>query len=283
VTGGKISVGAPFFELTFVPLMIPLLLAIPFGPMLAWKRGDLPGAAQRLGVAMLGSLAAVVLTYTLQGGRGVLAPLALGLGAWLILGSLAEIAERARLFRTGLVVSMSRLAGLPRSALGSALAHAGMGATVIGIVCATAYQSETIAALAPGQTMEVGGYTLLYQGNAPGAGPNYREERALIIASRGGAEPFPLAPTKRFYEARQTATTEAAIETTGFSQLYVSLGDETGAGTVTIRASYKPMVTLIWLGALVMSLGGALSISDRRLRIGAPRRAAPVRSEPAAA
>ena len=278
VTGDKISVGAPFFHLTFVPLMIPLLIALPFGPMLAWKRGDLPGAAQRLGVAMLASLAAVVLTYTLQGGRGVLAPLALGLGVWLILGSLAEIADRAKLFRVDVRTSLSRLAGLPRSAIGSAVAHAGMGATVLGIVCATAYQSETIAALAPGQTMQVGGYTLMYQGSSPANGPNYREERALIIATRGGAEPVPLVPTKRFYPTRQMATTEAAIRTTGFSQLYVSLGDQTGAGTVAVRASYKPMVTLIWLGALVMALGGALSMSDRRLRVGAPRRAASTRA-----
>jgi cytochrome c-type biogenesis protein CcmF len=123
--------------------------------------------------------------------------------------------------------------------------------------------------------METGGYTLLFQGMAPATGPNYREDRAQFIASRDGTNPIPLAPTKRFYETRQMATTEAAIATIGFSQLYLSLGEPVGNGAIAVRASFKPLVTLIWLGPVLMALGGALSLSDRRLRIGAPRRAAP--------
>jgi cytochrome c-type biogenesis protein CcmF len=283
VTGQKISVGAPFFNLTFGPLMIPLLLAVPFGPLLAWKRGDLQGTAQRLGVAMLAALAAVAITLVVAGAKGVLAPFGLGLGVWLICGSLADLAERTQIGRVGAATSLSRFAGLPRSALGTMVAHAGMGLTVIGIVATSAYQTESIAALKPGETMGIGGYVLQFQGSAPATGPNYREERAKFLVSKDGSEPFPLTPAKRFYEARQMATTEAAIKTTGFSQLYVSLGDATPEGGLAVRASYKPLVTLIWLGALVMSCGGALSLSDRRLRIGAPRRAAPRSAEAAAA
>jgi len=283
VTGQKISVGAPFFNLTFAPLMVPLLLAVPFGPLLAWKRGDLPGAAQRLGVAMLATLAAVVVTLLAAGAEGVLASLGIGLGAWLIFGSLTDLAERTALFRAAPGTSLARLLGLPRSALGTALAHAGVGITVIGIVGATAFQTETIAAVKPGESVEVGGRTLLFQGMSPVTGPNYREERAQFLVSSGGADPVPLAPAKRFYQARQMATTEAAIRTTGFSQLYISLGDARPDGAVAVRASYKPLVTLIWLGAIVMALGGALSLTDRRLRIGAPRRAAAQRAEPAPA
>jgi cytochrome c-type biogenesis protein CcmF len=273
VTGQKISVGAPFFHLTFVPLMIPLLLALPFGPMLGWKRGDLFGAAQRLAVAMAAGLVAAIALAFITQGRGALASLGLGLGVWLIAGSLVDLAERLMLFRVTVSASFSRLFGLPRSALGTVIAHAGLGLSVIGLVATSAFQTETIIAMRPGDTIDVGGYTLLYQGNAPATGPNYREERALFIASRDGTNSFSLAPAKRFYSARQTTTTEAAIRTLWLSQIYLSLGDRTEDGAQAVRASHKPLVTLIWLGAVVMSLGGALSLSDRRLRIGAPRRA----------
>ena len=211
----------------------------------------------------------------IAGGKGVFAPLGIGLGIWLIAGSLVGLAERLMLFRASARASWSRFVGLPRSALGTTIAHCGMGLTIIGVVSTSAFQTETIAAMRPGDSIEVGGgYTLLYQGNAPATGPNYREERSLFMASRGGASGFPLAPAKRFYLARQMATTEAAIKTVGLSQLYVNLGDRIENGAIAVRASYKPLVTLIWLGALVMAFGGALSLSDRRLRIGAPRKVA---------
>jgi cytochrome c-type biogenesis protein CcmF len=274
VTGDKISVGAPFFHLTFVPLMVPLLLALPFGPMLGWKRGDLLGASQRLGVAMAAAVLAAVVTAIATGAKGVLAPFGLALGIWIVAGSLVDLAERIALFRAPARATLTRLFGLPRSALGTVAAHCGMGICVIGIVTASAWQTEKIAAMQPGDAIEVGGYTLLYQGSAPATGSNYREERSLFIASRGGAQEFALAPAKRFYTARQTSTTEAAIKTIGFSQLYLSLGERMENGAIAVRASWKPLVTLIWLGPLVMAFGGALSLSDRRLRVGAPRRTA---------
>jgi cytochrome c-type biogenesis protein CcmF len=272
-TGDKISVGAPFYNLTFVPLTIPLLLALPFGPLLGWKRGDLYGAAQRLGVAMGAALLAAVVTAIATGGKGVLAPLGLALGAWLIAGALTDLAERLLLFRTSFATSFARLRGLPLSALGTIVAHCGMGVCVVGLVSASAYSTETIAALKPGETMETGGYTLTFKGTAPTSGPNYNEERALFAVSRDGGRDFEMAPAKRSYQVRQMTTTEAAIKTLGFSQLYVSLGDRMDNGAQAVRATYKPLVTLIWLGALVMAFGGGLSLSDRRLRIGAPRRA----------
>jgi cytochrome c-type biogenesis protein CcmF len=232
---------------------------------------------------MMAALVAAALTYVAAGGKGVLAPFGLALGTWLICGSLSDLAERGRIFRGPASVSLTRLAGLPRSAFGTMIAHAGVGITVIGIVSASAYQTETIAALKPGQAVEVGGYTLLFQGSVPATGPNYSEERAQFLASKAGASPFPLSPSKRYFSTREMVTTEAAIETIGFSQLYVSLGDRTDNGTIAVRASYKPLVTLIWLGAFVMAFGGALSLSDQRLRIGAPRRAVARRPATAAA
>ena len=273
LTGKKISVGAPFFDLTFGPMMIPVLLAVPFGPMLAWKRGDIAGAAQRLAVAMGAALVAVVAALAVAGGESVLAPLGIGLGVWLIGGSLVELAERVKLFRAPALGSWSRLKGLPRSAFGSALAHSGVGVSVIGIVAVTAYQSERIADVEPGQRIDLAGYTLVYQGTTPATGPNFREDVSRFAVERDGRIVAEIAPTKRLYMARDMATTEAAIRTSGFSQLYVSLGDRTPSGGVVVRAYYKPLVTLIWIGALLMASGGLVSLSDRRLRIGAPRRA----------
>ena len=272
VTGTKISVGPPFFNNTFVPLMIPLLLAMPFGPLLAWKRADLPGVAQRLGVAMVASAGAVLLAIAMSGGS-IGAPLGLGLATWMITGALVDLGERIQLFRAPIGTSLSRLAGLQRSAIGTVVAHAGMGVTVLGIVAATAYPTERIVALKPGETLDISGYTLLFQGVSPSTGPNFREETGRFLVSEGGRRVGELTPSKRNYVARAMATTEAAIRTTWFSQLYLSLGDHNDEGAISVRAQFKPLVTLIWIGAVVMSLGGALSLSDRRLRVGAPRRA----------
>ena len=273
-TGAKISVGAPFFHMTFVPLVIPLLLAMPFGPLLAWKRGDLFGVAQRLGVAMLAALAAVATTALVTGAGGALPALGVGLGAWLIAGALVDLAERTKLFRASPATSFSRLWGIPRSSFGGMLAHAGMGVCVLGIVCATSFQREIVVAMAPGEEVAVAGFALRFEGLAPATGPNFTEQRALFAVRRGGDAEFRMQPAKRYFAARDMVTTEAAIATLGLSQLYVSLGDQAADGTVSVRASFKPMVTLIWLGPLVMAAGGALSLSDRRFRIGAPRKAA---------
>ncbi|MYZ48880.1 heme lyase CcmF/NrfE family subunit [Propylenella binzhouense] len=279
LTGKKISVGAPFFDLTFGPLMIPVLLAVPFGPLLAWKRGDLAAAAQRLGVAMAASVAGVLAVLLLSGSHAALPALGIGLGLWLIAGAFSELAERTRLFRLPIAASAARLAGLPRSAFGTALAHAGLGVTLIGIVATSAFQSELITEVQPGDRVEVGEYGLTYVGTAPMTGPNYRAEVAHFRVDRDGVGIGTVTPSKRIYTVRQMPTTEAAIETYGLSQLYVSLGDRSERGLV-LRAYYKPFVTLIWLGAVVMAAGGAASLSDRRLRIGAPRRAASRTTDP---
>jgi cytochrome c-type biogenesis protein CcmF len=239
--------------------------------VLAWKRGDLAGAAQRLGVAMGVALAAVLATLALTGAKTVLAPLGIGLGVWLVIGSLADVADRAKLFRTDARTSFARLRGLPRSSFGTLLAHAGMGVSVLGIVAVTAYQTERVAAVKPGESLEVAGYTLRYEGSSPRTGPNWRDEVARFTATTGNGRSFTLEPAKRFFTARQMATTEAAIRTRWLSQLYVSIGDATPDGALVVRAYSKPLVTLIWLGACLMAAGGALSLSDRRLRIGAPK------------
>jgi cytochrome c-type biogenesis protein CcmF len=282
VTGEKISVGAPFFNLTFVPLFVPLLIIVPFGPFLAWKRGDLRGAAERLFFALGAALVVAAATAFLAGTNGILALFGIGLAAWLIVGALSELAFRVKLFAAPLAESARRLAGLPLSALGMTLAHTGVGISVLGLVAATNWATENIASMKPGDSLEVAGRTLTLERLVNQRGPNYDETVVRFQMTSAGRLVATLDPSKRAFATRQTATTEAAIATFGFSQLYVSLGDIGAGDATTVRVYWKPLVTLIWLGAVVMALGGLLSLSDRRLRVGAPkpaRRAAAVAAE----
>jgi cytochrome c-type biogenesis protein CcmF len=273
LTGDKISVGAPFFDATFAPLMVPLLLAVPFGPMLAWKRGDLYAASQRLFAAAGLSILAVVIVLALSEGGAVLAALAVGLGVWLMLGALSEIVFRIKLFQATLSESWHRAIGLPGSAWGTMLAHFGVGVLVVGITAVTVWPVERIVALRPGETIDLDSYQLTFAGVAPLRGPNWRAETGHFVIRRGGVEVGTLDPQRRVYEGSGMPTTEAAIRTFGFSQVYVSLGESGTDGTVAVRAFYKPWVTLVWIGALISALGGVVSLCDRRLRVGAPRRA----------
>ena len=171
-------------------------------------------------------------------------------------------------------VAWRRLTGLPRSAFGTALAHAGLGITVLGIVAVSTFATEHVLEMRPGETTYAGGYSLRFDGMQPAAGPNYKEDRGHFSVRRNGVEVADVWSAKRVYSARQMPTTEAGILTFGLSQLYVSLGDPTNADGIVVRVWWKPFILCIWGGALIMALGGFVSLSDRRLRIGAPRRKA---------
>jgi cytochrome c-type biogenesis protein CcmF len=274
VSGDKISVGAPFFNLTFGPLMLPLLVLIPFGPLLAWKRGDVYAAAQRLMTAFGGALLAILVTWLVVDRVTVFAALGVGLAAWMVLGALTDLAQKSALGTAPLGVSMRRFSGLPRSVFGTALAHMGVGITTLGIVATLAFQSEHITVMKPGDVADIDGRSLRFEGVAPVRGPNYTETRAQFVFTKEGRTLGEISSAKRLYTARQMPTTEAGILTLGLSQLYVSLGDATSDGGMVVRVWWKPLVTLIWLGGLVMMIGAAVSLTDRRLRVGAPSRKA---------
>ncbi len=273
LTGDKISVGAPFFNMTFGLLMLPLVAVVPFGPLLAWKRGDLAGAAQRLfTAAAVGLLAAAACYYAVNGGP-VLAPLGLGLGVYLIIGALTDLVLRSGLGKVKAGVAWKRFSGLPRSSIGTALAHIGLGITLIGIVAVTAFETETVVEMKPGAVVDVGRYSLRFDGMREGRGPNYTENAGHFTISRGGVAVSEVWSSKRLYSARRMPTTEAGIRTFGVSQLYVSLGDDMADGGIVVRIWWKPLILCIWGGALVMMAGGIVSLTDRRLRVGAPARA----------
>jgi len=270
--GTKISVGAPFFNLTFGPLMVPLLIAVPFGPLLAWKRGDLFAAAQRLYTAVGIALGVGLLVLAFTDGGPVLASAGIGLGVFVIMGALTDLAGRAGLGKRDLKTVFVRLKGLPRSVFGSVFAHAGLGVTVIGVVAASVFSTETVSSMEPGETVDAGGYSVRFEGLKDVQGPNYTSKSGSFVISRGGVEVARVESAKRFYPARQMPTTEAGILTFGASQLYISLGDAEANGNMVVRIWWKSWVTLIWYGPILMMLGGFLSLSDRRLRVGAPRR-----------
>jgi len=277
LTGEKISVGAPFFNLTFGPLFVPLLLAVPFGPLMAWKRGDLLGVAQRLiGAAGL-ALVVIAVAFVLTQGGPVLAPFGIGLALFVMAGAVTDLIERVGLLRVPLPTALARARGLPRSAFGTTVAHFGLGVSLLGIVCASTWGAEKIVALKPKQTVSLRSYDLTFDGIVTRQGPNYRELAARFTVRQGGNAIGLMEPSKRTFPSRQSSTTEAALMTRGASQLYLSLGDMNDDGSIAVRLYHKPLVLLIWLGAVVMFLGGALSLSDRRLRIGAPR---PAKAKP---
>jgi cytochrome c-type biogenesis protein CcmF len=278
LTGEKISVGPPYFNATFGRLMVPLLLAVPLGPLLGWKRGDLLGALQRLYAVVAIVMVALVASFALFWRGPWLAPFGIALGVWVLTGAVIEWGQRIKLFAVPLGESLGRARGLPRAAYGALLGHAGLGIAVIGIIATSAWQSETVVALKPGERGEVAGYTFVFQGTKSTRGSNYAEKVGHLEVTRGSTPIASLNPSKRQYDTPRQATTEAAIHASWRGDLYLVLGDELNEGAFVVRAYFNPLVRCIWLGAIVMAVGGVLSLLDRRLRIGAPRRSARAQS-----
>jgi cytochrome c-type biogenesis protein CcmF len=273
-----VTVGPPYFSLTFVPLMAPMVAAMAIGPLLSWKRGDLLGVLSRLKwIAALSALAALVVWYRATPGP-VMSALGMALVVWLFLGTLFDLAERLQLGRTKLANSLARAAHLPRADWGKALAHCGLAVSILGMV-GSLWRVEDIRAIKPGESFDIAAYHLTFVGVSPVQGPNYAADRADVEVRRGDALVATLTPQKRHFTVPPMTTTETAIHTTGLSDLYLALGDKDPNGSWTLRTYYNPLVPLIWFGAVIMMLGGATSLSDRRLRIGvASRRRAPAES-----
>ena len=278
LTGDKISVGPPFFNATFGPLFIPLMAVMPFGPLMGWKRGDLLGAAQRLLAAAVLAGLAVVAASAIERGGPVLAPFGVGIAVFVMAGAVTDIAERTLVLRVPFRAALRRALGLPRSAWGTAFAHFGMGVTLLGIVGVTAWGSERIAEIKPGDRLDIAHYRLTFDGTFNRDGPNYHDVVGRFTVHRMNGELVGnMEPSRRTFPSRNMAITQAALMSRGVSQLYLSLGDPNKDGTVPVRLYFKPQVLMIWLGAAFMFVGGALSLSDRRLRVGAPR---PAKAKP---
>jgi cytochrome c-type biogenesis protein CcmF len=265
VTGEKVSVGAPYFEATFVPLMVPTIIALGVGPLLAWKRGDLAAAIGRLWVAALAA-AGIGLSVLYLRGAPVGAVIGFGLAVWLAVAVVTEWAERIRLFRVSPAQSLSRALGLPRSAYGMSLAHLGLAVFIMGAVGETWFSAEAVRFARAGDRIEIAGQSLVFEGVTPRRGPNYETEVGTFVLPSGER----LESERRFYPVEGQRTTEAAIRSRPDADLYAVLGEPAGEGRWTVRIYVKPLVMWLWGGCGLMVLGGLLSLADRRLRVGAP-------------
>jgi cytochrome c-type biogenesis protein CcmF len=278
-SGATISVGPPYFALTFVPLMAVAFLILPAGPLLAWKRGDLKGVGQRLTVAAGLAIVIALLGWMAFEPKKALSAAGIGLGAWLIFGTLAEVAGRLRLFRAPLADSLRRARGLPLGAWGTTLAHAGLGVFVLGAVVETGYRVEAARTLAPGQSVEAGKWAVRLDDVRMVEGPNYLAEQGrLTVTLRDGGAPRTVTAERRFFPTGGQTTTEVGLDFRGLDDVYVVLGErgrtEAGDPAWTVRVWWNPWARLIFLGPAIMALGGLLSLLDRRLRLAVSRRKA---------
>jgi cytochrome c-type biogenesis protein CcmF len=267
----KVSVGPPFYDMTFVPIMVPLLIAMAVGPMLPWKRGDLYAALSRLKVAFVVTAAAALVTLAATGAHSIGAACGLALAAWLFAATLTELAERVRLAADPRG-ALRRALHLPRATWGMILAHGGMAVVIAGITGSNAWTAERIVDARPGDRIELAGYTIALDAVNQVSGPDYTATRADMRLMRGGREIAQLHPEKRFFPVENGNATGVAIRTNLLSDVYAVIGDPDGKGGYTLRLYWNPLVPWIWLGAAAMALGGLVSLTDRRHRVGAPAR-----------
>jgi cytochrome c-type biogenesis protein CcmF len=259
--GTKLSVGPPYYALTFAPIFFALLLLVPFGPQLGWRRGDAKAALKALAPALGLALIAALAVLAIASPRFLTGALAFAVAGWLIGASILDVLRRR---------------GARASAFAAALAHAGLAVSLMGVAGTTLWRSEALVLLAPGETMKVGPYTLRFDGVTAERGPNYNAARAHIALMEDGKPVAEMTPEQRLYPAEGQDTADTAIRTTGFEDLYLALGDQRDGGRWTIRAYVSPLAPFIWLGGLVMALGGGLSLWGRlRLRQPEKKPAAP--------
>lgn len=276
LSGDKVSVGPPFFNAVFIPLMVPMIMVMAFGPLMSWKRGDAMRAFKQLFVALGVAVVTIGVNFVLLEDASFLSVLGTGLSAWLVFGTLTEVAVRIRLFKTDLGTSVRRLLTMPRSSWGMTFAHGGLGIAIAGMIGSTVWNQESIQVMKLDDSVELAGYTYTLKGVREEQGPNWIAQVGTIEVTHGGELYTVLYPENRIYPVQGRPTTEAAIETTFWADLYVALGnkEQNGSGYV-MRIYHNPLVAWLWGGALLMVLGSLISLTDRRHRIGAPTRANP--------
>ena len=266
--GDKISVGAPYYALTFVPISGVLLALVVFGPMLTWKRDALPALVRRLRVPLVVAAAVLCAAFAAFGVRNALSAAGMALAAWLIAGSVAILARRWR--GSDLLRSIRTT---PFATYGLVLAHAGLGVTAAGVSAMSAWQTSKIIVMAPGQTVALGTTAVTLDGVAQVTGPNYLATQARFSLTRGDISRH-LASERRFYPVSGSQTTLAGIDAGFLGNDYLAIGEaDKGGGGLVVRMYHHPLVGWIWAGALLMALGGCASLSDRRFRVGAARAA----------
>ena len=266
--GAKLSVGPPYFNLVFVPLMAPAMFLMGVGPIARWKKAGLPDLVTRLRWAFVISvLSAIVLPFVL-GGFKWLVSLGLLLAIWIVTTSFVNLWERVRV-TSGQLNTFQKLRTQSRSYYGMQVAHLGVAVFIVGVTLVTGYQTEQDVRMQPGDVVTTGRYSFRFNGVTNVQGPNYVAGRAEMVVSHDGVEIEKMFPEKRNYTATGNVMTETAIDSGIFRHLYISLGEPVGGGAWSVRVYYKPFVGWIWGGAILMALGGGLAVSDRRYALAA--------------
>lgn len=272
--GRDLSVGEPFFNAAFSPFMVALAVILPPGAMLAWKRGSIERSLRGLVPALVLALALGALAYAMQTGRSALGPVGLALGAWVVFGALTDL--WARTGREAVAARFARLWRLPRADWGKATAHMGLGVTIFAVAAMNAWKIEDIRVVQEGESFPLGAYEVRLDRVEEVQGPNYVSTMGTMTVTRGGALVAVLNPEKRVYPAAGMPTTEAAIDYGFVRDLYLVLGDRQKSGGWAVRSYIEPFANWLWAGAILMALGGGLSLSDRRYRVAAGARKVPV-------
>ena len=263
---GKISVGPPYFDAVFMPLMVPALFLMAVGPIARWKKAELPELVVRLRWAAVVSLVMGLLVPIIMGEWGAIRSLGFTLAFWIMSSVFLMLRERVQKSpRSGNVIS--KILGLPNAFLGMCMAHTGIAVFIIGVAMVQSYEVEKDMRMEVGDTVELGGYVFRFEGVTRTKGPNYNSDRGQVVVTKGDDVETILFPEKRVYTVQTMPMTEAAIDTGLTRDLYVSLGEPVGNGAWSVRIYYKPFVDWIWGGCFIMALGGFLAISDRRYRL----------------
>jgi cytochrome c-type biogenesis protein CcmF len=265
---GKISVGPPYFESVFVPLMAPMVFLMGVAPLARWKKAELPDLAVRLRWAFGSAVVIALILPFLLGKWTPMISLGLLLAAWLVISIAYNIGRRVRRARAA---GTAPFAGLTRSYWGMQLAHFGVAVFIVGVTLVKGFEVEKDLRMGIGDTTEIAAYTFRFDGVVESQGPNYTATRGYVQVSKGARDVVLLHPEKRVYNVQTMPMTEAAIDTGLTRDLYVSLGEPLENGAWSVRIYYKPFVDWIWGGCLLMALGGLLAISDRRYRLALAR------------
>ena len=264
---GKISVGPPYFDTVFVPLMTPALFLMGVGPIARWKEASVPELAIRLRWAAAVSVVSALAITALSGKFSIFVAFGLLLAAWIITSAAVNLWGRIRPLPDGGQGTAQRFMGLSRSYKGMLVAHLGVAAFVIGVTVVKGYEVERDVQMDLGDTVSIGPYTFRFNGVGEGEGPNYHYQRGVVDVLRNGVLERTMSPEKRVYLVQKNPMTNAAIDSGFLRDLYVSLGEQVGTTAWTVRVYYKPFIDWIWGGCLMMAFGGVLAISDKRYRI----------------
>ncbi|MCF8473330.1 MAG: heme lyase CcmF/NrfE family subunit [Emcibacter sp.] len=270
VFGIKSSVGAPFFNTIFGFLMIPLVMMMGLSVHFKWKRADIKGISQRLTAIMGISLLAVVMTFYITYGGEIMPAIWLGLGLWLLLSTAQELAGRIKLFKVPLKNSLQRLMHQPRASWGMSLGHFGFSIGLIGIIATSSWSIEAQKVVRIGESIDIGDNTLTLNDVIAVAGPNYSAVRGIITVQEKNGKIYMAYPESRTYVASPMTTTEGAVKTSLAGDFFIVIGEAQNQDNWGIRVYYKPMQIWLWIGASIMVLGGIISLSDRRYRVGSP-------------